>query len=101
MSTVVENAEKERKLMVKGAPEQVIERCTFFRQGDKAVAMTAAVRKALLDKVANWGGEEALRVLAFAVVEKPTVKDLGKIQSSDYAKIEVCSSFLFFFLTLI
>ncbi|KAI9335633.1 hypothetical protein DFJ73DRAFT_851498 [Zopfochytrium polystomum] len=81
-----------KALFVKGAPEAVIARCTTWRVGDKAVALTDVVRQQILKKVEEWGGEEALRVLAFAVVDKPDVP--GKPDPAAYAKYESNMTFV-------
>ncbi|KAJ3235411.1 hypothetical protein HDU81_000552 [Chytriomyces hyalinus] len=78
-----------RTLFVKGAPEQVLERCTQVRVGAKAVPLTPASRAAILAKVATWGEQESLRVLAFAAVDKPdSISNPAKVDPSTYASHE-------------
>ena len=36
-----------------------------------------------------WGENEALRVLAFATVDEAAVKDVSKVEPTDYVKYEV------------
>jgi hypothetical protein len=43
----------------------------------------------------SWGEKEALRVLAFATVDDPAVKDLSKVEPTDYVKYEVCITQIF------
>ncbi|KAJ1566787.1 hypothetical protein HK405_008405, partial [Cladochytrium tenue] len=83
-----------RSLFVKGAPEQVISRCTSVRVGNTAVPLSDAARAKLLAKVEEWGGEEALRVLAFAVVDKPAISDASKIDPASYASHESNMTFV-------
>ncbi|KAJ3305050.1 hypothetical protein HDU76_005085, partial [Blyttiomyces sp. JEL0837] len=81
-------------LFVKGAPEQVIERCTSVRVGEKSVPLTEKRRAAVLAKVMQWGEQETLRVLAFATVDKPTITDTSKLEPADYAKYESNMTFV-------
>ncbi|KAJ3106730.1 hypothetical protein HDU97_005656 [Phlyctochytrium planicorne] len=81
-------------LYVKGAPEQVIERCTTIRIGDKAVPLTGDARARILGKVMEWGEKESLRVLAFATVDSPAAVDLAKVDSKSYSKIESNMTFV-------
>ncbi|KAJ3072903.1 hypothetical protein HDU98_002657 [Podochytrium sp. JEL0797] len=90
MSVLVEKKTDGKKVLyVKGAPEQVLERCTSVRLGDKTVPLNAQSKQAILTKVAQWGEQESLRILAFATVDNPsTVKDVSKIVPSTYATHE-------------
>nr|KAJ3417540.1 hypothetical protein HK105_000982 [Polyrhizophydium stewartii] len=84
-----------RLLFVKGAPEQVLERCTSVRLGgsyDKPTPMTPALRAAILQKVASWAESQALRVLALATVDKPNVP--AKPDASMYAQYESNMTFV-------
>ncbi|KAJ1550135.1 Sarcoplasmic/endoplasmic reticulum calcium ATPase 3, partial [Cladochytrium tenue] len=83
-----------RALYVKGAPEQVISRCTSVRVGNAAVPLSDAARAKLLAKVEEWGGEEALRVLAFAVVDRPAITDASKVDPASYASHESNMTFV-------
>lgn len=80
-----------RILFVKGAPESVLERCSFVRcasSPDKQIPLTPALKAMLLDRVHNWADAECLRVLAFATVEKPNIPEKLS-DSTQYAKYEV------------
>ncbi|KAJ3166780.1 hypothetical protein HK101_011875 [Irineochytrium annulatum] len=77
-----------RVLLVKGAPEAIIERCTSIRVGDKAIPFSAKQRDSVLAKLKTWGETETLRVLAFATVDAPVVKDANKVDPSEYVKHE-------------
>ncbi|KAJ3311073.1 hypothetical protein HDV04_004387 [Boothiomyces sp. JEL0838] len=87
MSVLVEKAgssktrsrgQAKQLLYVKGAPESILERCSFIRLSsdpEKSVPITNAIRDMITEKVTHWGEQEALRVLAFATVEKPQIPD--------------------------
>ncbi|KAF9583894.1 hypothetical protein BGW38_008182 [Lunasporangiospora selenospora] len=66
-------------LLVKGAPESILERCTSVKlsNGDEVVPLTAATRKALLEKMRHYGEELALRCLGLAILENqsPNLED--------------------------
>jgi P-type Ca2+ transporter type 2A len=62
-------SEARKILYVKGAPEDILERCTFVRTNsayDKPTSMTAALKEVIMQKVSLWGEGESLRVLALA-----------------------------------
>ncbi|KAJ3093671.1 hypothetical protein HDU96_002108, partial [Phlyctochytrium bullatum] len=83
-----------RVLYAKGAPEEVIARCSTYRVGDKAVALTPEVRIRILNKVREWGETEALRVLAFATVDNPPAIDVAKVDPSQYVTYESNMTFI-------
>lgn len=65
MSVVVENKQKQAKLLVKGAPDVLIRDCTHILQNGRVEPITARLRQQLMeqnDKLAS----DALRNLAFA-----------------------------------
>ncbi|KAI8811654.1 hypothetical protein BJ742DRAFT_796805, partial [Cladochytrium replicatum] len=77
-------------LLVKGAPEAVIERCSFVRQtGNK---MTSAVKESILNVVADWGEGESLRVLAFARVDNVRIPE--KLDPANYGRYETNMTFI-------
>ncbi|KAJ1727409.1 hypothetical protein LPJ61_004585, partial [Coemansia biformis] len=70
MSTLVRETDTgASRLMVKGAPENVLERCAFARTGGEVVPMTAALREALVGSALRMGATQALRTMALAVRE--------------------------------
>ncbi|KAJ1328304.1 calcium-translocating P-type ATPase, SERCA-type [Batrachochytrium salamandrivorans] len=80
---------------VKGAPEQILERCNFVRLGASphtATPMTPQLRSQILQTVSDWAESESLRVLAFATVDAPTVPD--KPSMSDYIQYESNMTFV-------
>ena len=104
MSVVVDRTSKTGKtrskssrtfLYCKGAPETVLERCTYYKSSDEsetAVLLTATVRKSIMSKVSEWGQEESLRVLAFAVLEDPEIP--AKLEQPEFSKIESGMTFI-------
>ncbi|KAJ3124139.1 hypothetical protein HK098_001365 [Nowakowskiella sp. JEL0407] len=81
-------------LMVKGAPEQVLERCEFIRLNNSSgkIPLTKDLKNRIAKKLEDWAEKEALRVLAFAVVDDPKMP--AKIDPSDYIKYESKMTFL-------
>ncbi|TPX38290.1 hypothetical protein SmJEL517_g00074 [Synchytrium microbalum] len=99
MSVVVERVDgggkKGKILMIKGAPEQVLERCSHVRltsNSDKAVPLSDSLRDKILNKMVEWGEKDALRVLAFAMAENPSIPN--KLDPSMYIKIETNLTFV-------
>ncbi|KAF9956345.1 hypothetical protein BGZ72_002824 [Mortierella alpina] len=66
-------------LLVKGAPESILERCTAVRlsAAGEVVPLTAALRATILEKVLDYGEGQALRCLGLAVVDNqsPNLND--------------------------
>ncbi|KAJ2765596.1 hypothetical protein IWQ57_004715, partial [Coemansia nantahalensis] len=70
MSTLVREADGgAQRLLVKGAPENVLARCAFARAGDAVVPMTPELRAALAGSALRMGATQALRTMALAVRE--------------------------------
>ncbi|KAL9115502.1 MAG: hypothetical protein Q9227_000823 [Pyrenula ochraceoflavens] len=89
MSVLAGEGEKQ-KLLVKGAPESIIERCTHILLGPDGnrVPLTKQ-HTSLLDSEVTLYGERGLRVIAVASISKPTDPLLKNAKtSSDYTKIE-------------
>lgn len=60
--------ETQRRLLVKGAPESILERCTAVRLANgQTVGLTPKLRSHIITVFEGYGKTEALRVLAFAV----------------------------------
>jgi magnesium-transporting ATPase (P-type) len=80
-----------RTLYVKGAPEQILDRCTTVRlsKSSAPVPLTRQLKDKILAKVSEWAEKEALRVLAFATVENPNFG--SKVDPSMYESMEVSS----------
>lgn len=70
------------KLLVKGAPEGIVERCTKLRVGADTVPLTVAMRSQIIEQVTAYGtGQDTLRCLALATVDQPT--DPSQMDLSD------------------
>lgn len=70
-----------------------MERCEFVKLGDgKVVKLTAKIKDSIIDRASQWGEEESLRVLGFAVLESPIIPD--NVESVDFAKYECGMTFV-------
>lgn len=79
------------RLLVKGAPESILERCRYIRLKDGSKAeMTAAAQKQLESVVTKWSaGSSALRCLAVAVRENaPGLGDYDLTDTSRFTEYE-------------
>lgn len=90
MSVLVKNGNSQ-KLLVKGAPESVLDRCTsvIVGQNGKKVQLTPAMKQ-LLDQEIVDNGRAGLRILALATVDDVGSNPaLGSAKTSkDYIKLE-------------
>uniref|UniRef100_A0A1A8I4A1 Calcium-transporting ATPase n=1 Tax=Nothobranchius kuhntae TaxID=321403 RepID=A0A1A8I4A1_NOTKU len=61
------------RMFVKGAPESVLERCSFIRvSGSGRMPLSSAIREQILSTVREWGsGRDMLRCLAMATRDTP------------------------------
>jgi len=78
MSTYVTSAngngssQSKRKMFVKGAPESVIERCSYVRVGTERMSMTPKIKAKIMEKIHQYGiGGDALRCLALGTIDEP------------------------------
>ncbi|KAJ5723044.1 hypothetical protein N7488_001079 [Penicillium malachiteum] len=82
---------KEQKLLVKGAPESILDRCSHVLQGSEGTRVPLSKKhiKLLSEEVVEYGNR-GLRVMAIAVVHDISGNKLLKNASSteDYTKIE-------------
>ncbi len=79
------------RLLVKGAPESILERCTAMRCPDgSSVPMTDEIREQLLGVVSQWSsGASALRCLAVAVREAaPDPAEYDMTDTTRFAEYE-------------
>lgn len=86
MSVFVKNTvDGNCKLFVKGAPENILERCKYIRVRDGGKEeLTAAAKDQIMEFVTLWSsGSSALRCLALAVRE-----DVGACSDYDFSKSE-------------
>ena len=93
MSVLVgdEKNEKKQRLLVKGAPESIISRCTHVIVGSngKNMSMTESLSELLLKEVVDYGNR-GLRVIALASLENAGSNPLLKKAktTSQYSQIE-------------
>ncbi|VDL57539.1 unnamed protein product [Hymenolepis diminuta] len=78
------------RMFVKGAPEGVLDRCTFVRVGNKKVAMTPQIKAEIVKLTAGYGtGRDTLRCLALATCDAPIPKEQMDLEdSSKFKKYE-------------
>ncbi|KAJ0121571.1 hypothetical protein J7T55_008735 [Diaporthe amygdali] len=90
MSVLVQNGSKQ-KLLVKGAPESIIDRCTSVVLGANGnkVQMNAKLSELIMREVTDYGNK-GLRVIALASLDDVSENSLLRSAKStaDYAKIE-------------
>lgn len=96
MSTLVKRADGSGTLLVKGAPDTVLDRCTRAKLNNgQIVDLSSSARESLQDRVSQYG-LKGLRCLALAVVENvPT--DVGAYKSessSEYVRFEQQMTFV-------
>ncbi|CAO3589864.1 unnamed protein product [Absidia cylindrospora] len=80
----------ESSLLVKGAPEAIIERCSYVAIHDSAapVPMTAAIRDALHAKLLAYGQGLALRCIGLAKIENITPNQFDLREQSKFIGYE-------------
>lgn len=95
MSVLIKRSDNSGGLLVKGAPETVLDRCSYVHLGGKRENLTGAVRKELDAKVAEYA-RQGLRCLVIAVAEgTPLDLDAYKSESTaDYARYEQNMTFI-------
>ncbi|XP_060699607.1 sarcoplasmic/endoplasmic reticulum calcium ATPase 2 isoform X2 [Hemiscyllium ocellatum] len=84
------------KMFVKGAPEGVIDRCSYVRIGASKVPLSVSVKEKILSVVKEWGtGKDTLRCLALATLDNPIRKeDMNLEESSNFINYEVGLTFV-------
>ncbi|KAJ2147025.1 hypothetical protein IW136_000326 [Coemansia sp. RSA 678] len=91
MSTLIRDSEGDR-LLVKGAPENILERCAFARVGDTVVSMTLELRESLVEAAVRLGSAHALRTVALAVREEDDsgalAVDMAASKSGEFEQAE-------------
>jgi Ca2+ transporting ATPase len=89
--SVLVGDEKSQRLLVKGAPESIIDRCTHTLVGanGKKVPLSKSLTGLLLKEVADYGNK-GLRVIALASLDNVSSNPLLKSAKSteDYSKLE-------------
>ncbi|KAF9357721.1 hypothetical protein BGX26_003240 [Mortierella sp. AD094] len=89
---------KSATLLVKGAPESILERCTTVRlSADGAdVPLTAALRSKLMKKMLEYGEAQALRCLGLAVLENqpPNLDEWDLSEPEKFHQLEQDMTFI-------
>lgn len=82
-------------LLVKGAPESILERCTSLMTSNGKSDFSDAIRQQLQAKILDYG-KNGLRVLALAYVDNvdPEPSNYKTSSSSEYAKFEQNMTFV-------
>lgn len=96
MSTLVKRTNGKGVLLVKGAPDTMLERCTKVKLNNgQVVDMTSALSESIQDKVVQYGSK-GLRCLALAVVENVSAdpSSYKSSSSSDYVRFEQQMTFV-------
>ncbi|XP_059204237.1 sarcoplasmic/endoplasmic reticulum calcium ATPase 1 [Centropristis striata] len=71
------------KMFVKGAPEGVIDRCTYVRVGTSRIPLTEPVKDHIMSVIKEWGtGRDTLRCLALATCDSPMKKEEMNLEDS-------------------
>ncbi|KAG6076715.1 hypothetical protein E4U30_007030 [Claviceps sp. LM220 group G6] len=95
MSVLVQNG-KQKKLLVKGAPESIIERCTHTLIGanGKRVALNEKLTGLLMKEVVDYGNR-GLRIIGLASIDDVSNNPLLSAKSTEqYAQLEQNMTFL-------
>ncbi|KAG6278097.1 hypothetical protein E4U47_006133 [Claviceps purpurea] len=95
MSVLVQNG-KQKKLLVKGAPESIIERCTHTLIGanGKKVALSEKLTGLLMKEVVDYGNR-GLRIIGLASIDDVSNNPLLSAKSTEqYAQLEQNMTFL-------
>ncbi|XP_068027319.1 LOW QUALITY PROTEIN: sarcoplasmic/endoplasmic reticulum calcium ATPase 1-like, partial [Melanerpes formicivorus] len=84
------------KMFVKGAPEGVIDRCSYVRVGTTRVPLTPLVKEKIMAVIKEWGtGRDTLRCLALATRDTPPKKEEMVLDdSSKFAEYETDLTFV-------
>merc|ERR1719312_1955513 len=77
--------------VVKGAPEGVLDRCTYVRIGAEKVPMTEKMREKIMARAIEYGtGRDTLRCLCLATADSPMdPKDMDLDNSAKFVNYEV------------
>merc|ERR1712112_761532 len=83
------------KMFVKGAPEGVLDRCTYVRIGAEKVPMTEKMREKIMARAVEYGtGRDTLRCLCLATADSPmNPADMDLDNSAKFVNYEVNLTF--------
>lgn len=92
MSVIVNN----NTLLVKGAPESILERCSFVRLSESSapIPITAEIRENLNNKILEYGQGMSLRCIGLAKVEHINVEQFNLRDQSKFALYEQNMTFV-------
>merc|ERR1711910_120584 len=84
------------KMFVKGAPEGVLDRCTYIRIGSEEMPMTEKLRTKIMERAIEYGtGRDTLRCLALATCDSPSdPKNWDLDNAAKFAQYEVSLAFV-------
>ncbi|KAM7381687.1 hypothetical protein PAMA_012500 [Pampus argenteus] len=84
------------KMFVKGAPEGVIDRCTYVRVGTTRVPLTSSIKDKIMTVIKDWGtGRDTLRCLALATRDAPLkMNEMNLEDSTKFADYETDLTFV-------
>ncbi|PVG02212.1 calcium ATPase [Serendipita vermifera] len=89
MSVLVRRNNGQGCLFVKGAPESVLERCSFVQSDSRVIPLDQGIRKNVLDLMASYTGN-GLRTLALAYVDKTDLdpSHYASASTAEYGRFE-------------
>merc|ERR1712203_1237753 len=84
------------KMFVKGAPEGVLDRCSYIRVGSEKMPMTEKLRSKIMERAIEYGtGRDTLRCLALATCDSPSdPKNWDLDDAAKFAQYEVNLTFV-------
>merc|ERR1712209_269828 len=84
------------KMFVKGAPEGVLDRCTYIRIGSEKMPMIEKLRSKIMERAIEYGtGRDTLRCLALATCDSPSdPKNWDLDNAAKFAQYEVNLTFV-------
>ena len=79
------------KMFCKGAPEGILDRCSFVRVGSKKIPITPGIKAEILKITGEYGtGRDTLRCLALATIDNPFKKEQMNLEdATKFFKYEV------------
>eukprot|EP01090_Pellita_catalonica_P014610 TRINITY_DN3768_c0_g1_i1.p1 TRINITY_DN3768_c0_g1~~TRINITY_DN3768_c0_g1_i1.p1 ORF type:complete len:987 (-),score=200.83 TRINITY_DN3768_c0_g1_i1:14-2974(-) len=95
MSVAVTTPEGSSELLVKGAPEAILSRCTSIHLNNgKTASLSEETKDMLLAELAELGGKQALRVLGLAYKKNFNAKDYDLSSTTEFATAESDMTFV-------
>nr|XP_039263858.1 sarcoplasmic/endoplasmic reticulum calcium ATPase 1-like [Styela clava] len=84
------------KMFVKGAPEGILDRCTYVRVGNQKMMMTPAIREQIMSVVKEYGtGKDTLRCIALGTIDNPAnPSSMDLTESTKFANYETEITFV-------